>query len=414
MRMIQPAPGSRPTVSRSAAGQRGQVLVLVVLSILVLIAALALGVDGSRIYVERRAAQAAVDHAATAAAFTRCRGGTEAAAIVDGLAAAAQNGYNNDATTNTVTVTLASGNRFRATIGSGVGASFGRVIGFDRFDVSVEATGDCTGGGPGNVGAIWSGGDNCTGGKYGFDSSGSSQRVYGGVHSNADVNIGSSPNWWTDWTLANPNPPADPFTYVGVMKENPPPAGNVFEPGYPQKVFMPSPRWPTGWAPSDVSAKLAELQLEQLATANGTRYTSKVTSLTKNGVIWTNHADGMDISSVSSGVDTVTLVATQGPIKISISNRTFRAHTGGILMISNKTYSGTEKCDKFTVAISGSGSTWDGLIWAPGGLIEFSGSSNASVNGTLLGWAVRLNGSNISIVSNPALFATPPNVFLVN
>jgi len=412
--------GTRRRASTGRSVVRGQVLVIVVLGLFALFAATALGIDGSRLFEERRAAQAAVDHAATTAAFSRCTGSTETSAVGDGIAAAARNGYNNDGVTNSVAVSSLGGNQFRASIDATVGATFGRVVGFTNFRVSVEATADCTGGGPGNVGAIWAGGDNCTkngNGKYQLDVSGSNQQVYGGVHSNGDVNIGTAPNWWTDWTVADPAPPADPFTYVGEMWPNSAPAGNVFEapPLYPQDVNVaPSPPWPAGYAPDQAAARLAELGLEQLATANGTRFTSKVTTISKDGVIWTDSVDGMDISSVATGVNTVTLVATSGPIKISVSNRTFHAHTGGILMVSNlQSYSGDEKCDKFTVAISGQASHWDGLIWAPGGLIEFSGSNTSSVNGTLLGWSVRLNGSNITIVNNPALFATPPSVVLV-
>jgi Flp pilus assembly protein TadG len=401
-----PGPVARPS-------ERGQVLVLVLLGMFVLFGAAALGIDGGRLFEERRAAQGAADHAATAAAFARCTGATSAGAIAQGLAAAARNGYGNDATTNTVTLTERGGNVFDAAITSSVGATFGRVLGFDLFPVTVEATGDCSGGGPGNVGAIWAGGDSCTkngNGKYSLDVSGSSQRVYGGVRSNADVNIGSSPNWWTDGTGV-----ADPFEYVGVMYPNSAPSGNTFEAGYPKDIgpTVPFPGWPTGYRPEDVALRMAELNLEGLATTNGTRFTSKVTSLTKNGVIWTNHPDGMDISSIAAGVDRVTLIATNGPIRISASSRTFRAHTGGILMLSNRIYSGVDKCDKFTIAISGGTSTWDGLLWAPGGLIEFSGSNTSTVNGTMLGWAVRLNGSNITIASNPALFATAPSVVLL-
>jgi hypothetical protein len=409
----RPDPARTPSSGRGGQRERGQVLVLVLLGAFVLFGAAALGIDGSRLFEERRAAQAGADHAATAAAYARCTGKTEAAAIVDGLAAAARNGYNNNGSTNTVTVSAIGGNVFRGAISSTVEATFGRAIGFNVFSVGAEATADCVGGGPGNVGAIWAGGDNCTkngNSKYQLDVPGSNQRVYGGVRVNGDANIGTSPNWWTDGTGA-----PDPFEYVGTMWPVSNPSGNTFDAGFPKDIgpAVPFPQWPTGYRPEDVSLKMSELGLEALATANGTRYTSKVTSITKNGVIWTNHPDGMDISSVASGVDNITLVATNGPIKISASSRTFRAHTGGILMLSNKIYTGVDACDKFTISISGSGSGWDGLIWAPGGLIEFSGSSNVSVNGTLLGWSVRLNGSNLTIVSNPALFATAPSVRLV-
>lgn len=54
---------------------------------------------------------------------------------------------------------------------------------------------------------------------------------------------------------------------------------------------------------------------------------------------------------------------------------------------------------------SGSDSEWNGIVWAPGGLIEMSGSMNeTTLEGTLIGWAVRLNGSNLTIAYQADLF----------
>jgi hypothetical protein len=85
-------------------------------------------------------------------------------------------------------------------------------------------------------------------------------------------------------------------------------------------------------------------------------------------------------------------------------------------MLSNKIYTGDEACDKFVVAVSGSSVTWNGILWGPRGLIEMSGSTNTAVNGALIGHAVRLNGSNITINYDSSLFAgaEDPDVFLVH
>ena len=121
----------------------------------------------------------------------------------------------------------------------------------------------------------------------------------------------------------------------------------------------------------------------------------------------------MDISSVEPGVDTVTLVARNGPIKISVSNVTISAHTDGILMLATPSYGSTERCDKFSIAISGQASNWIGVIWGPTGLVEFSGSDGSSIDGSVVGWAVRLNGSNISIAYSPDLSPGEPSVHLL-
>ena len=67
-------------------------------------------------------------------------------------------------------------------------------------------------------------------------------------------------------------------------------------------------------------------------------------------------------------------------------------------------YSGIDQCDKFVVAMSGSNNAWTGIIYAPHGLIEFSGSTNTALSGSLLGYSVRINGSDVTIIADPDLF----------
>src|SRR5688500_6386559 len=110
-------------------GERGAVLVLVALGLVVLLGAVGLGVDGGRVYEERRHAQSAVDHAAATAAFASCSGSNEAASITAGLAAAARNGFNNNGTMNVVTVAAVGINEYRATITSHIGSTFSRALG---------------------------------------------------------------------------------------------------------------------------------------------------------------------------------------------------------------------------------------------------------------------------------------------
>lgn len=397
--------------------ERGQVLVLLALGLAVLCLAVALAVDGGRMLEERRAAQIAADHAATAAAYSSCLGNDVATARAAGRDSAQENGYDHDAASIDVSVDPVSGqtHTFRATVDSTIPSTFAAVAGITDFDISAEAVAGaegCDGGGDG-PGAIFAGGDSCTGGKYGVDVSGSNNEVYGGVHSNADANVGGGSNDFTETTT--PDIP-DPWTYVGTLKSGSTGNGNTYEAGYPQDVGPTALPWPDGWAPSDVGfggtpppAGSFLRAYYDLADANGTTqsndtlFTNKVTSITKDGVYYTTHADGMDISSISGSVRNVVLVAPNGPIKISASSKTFNAfqHPSlpreDLLMLSGKTYSGDELCDKFTVAVSGSSSTWNGVLWGPGGLVEMSGSSNTAVNGSLVGWAVRLNGSDLVI-----------------
>jgi hypothetical protein len=149
----------------------------------------------------------------------------------------------------------------------------------------------------------------------------------------------------------------------------------------------------------------------------GSLLTDKISTITTNGVYYTSHGDGMDISSIDPSVTNFTLIARNGPIKVSASNRTFGADTdgNGILMLSGMEKPSDKKCSEYTIEIAGSTSNWNGILWAPGGLIIMGGSSNTTANGSLIAWAVRMNGSNLIIRYNPSYFPPgDPKVLVLN
>ncbi|MCH7579696.1 MAG: Tad domain-containing protein [Chloroflexi bacterium] len=84
--------------------ERGQMLVLIALLTTAILGIVGLAIDTGFHYVERRQLQNAADHAALAAAYELKAGGDTADATAVALAYAAANGYDNDGTTNTVTV----------------------------------------------------------------------------------------------------------------------------------------------------------------------------------------------------------------------------------------------------------------------------------------------------------------------
>jgi hypothetical protein len=386
-----------------------------------LIGAVGLGIDSSRTFEERRAAQTAVDHAATAAAFASCTGSNDVQSRAAGRLAATRNGYDDAATAIVVTVEPVAGqpNTFRAAISSTIQGTFARVLGIGDFTVSVEATAGATGCGAGGAGpgAIYAGGTCSVSGEYAVDISGSTDYVYGGVHSNDDARVGGSGN-----IFFQSGPPTEPFTYVGSFSQS---GGNSYDVGYPLQVPAPSPAWPAGWDPSVASpaspandAYWNAWSAKAVADGHGgSLLTDKITTITTNGVYYTNDPDGMDIGSIDPSVTNFTLIARNGPINISASSRTFSADAdgGGILMLSGMEKASDKKCSEFTLKIAGSTSTWNGILWAPGGLIEMSGSSNTTANGSLIGWAVRLNGSNLIIDYDQSLFPpSDPSVLVLN
>ncbi len=131
-----------------------------------------------------------------------------------------------------------------------------------------------------------------------------------------------------------------------------------------------------------------------------------------------NLGDGLyyatgDILLNSSDVDLdVTLVA-EGRVTISGSGQQLRPFLNGLLIFAAQPYSGIDQCDKFVVSLGGSDQNWFGLIYGPNGLIEMSGSTNATLTGSLIGYSVRLNGSSITIVADPDLFPAEPIMKLI-
>jgi hypothetical protein len=83
-------------------------------------------------------------------------------------------------------------------------------------------------------------------------------------------------------------------------------------------------------------------------------------------------------------------------------------------MLSGLIRPDNNKCSEYVIATSGSKSTWNGIVWGPGGLIEFSGSDNSATNGALIGWAVRLNGSDLDIVFDSDAYVFIPDILMID
>jgi len=86
---------------QSRPSERGQALILIVLSIIGLIGITALAVDGGNAFMDRRQAQNAADSAAIASALARIRGENF---VQKAYESAARNGYDNNGATNTVEI----------------------------------------------------------------------------------------------------------------------------------------------------------------------------------------------------------------------------------------------------------------------------------------------------------------------
>jgi hypothetical protein len=90
---------------KTANQERGQVLMLVAVLLTGILGLLGLVIDAGHYYAERRQVQNAADEAAQAGAIEVLLGGNATAATTAAKQNATANGFNNDGTTNTVTVT---------------------------------------------------------------------------------------------------------------------------------------------------------------------------------------------------------------------------------------------------------------------------------------------------------------------
>ena len=132
----------------NARSESGQVVVFIVLGLAAIVAIVALAVDGGQLFAERRTAQNAADNAALAAAYAVCGDGDPNAVA---LSSALANGFDNNGTTNTVTLNHppvsgpnAGDNEYsEAIITSQRDTFFAQLIGQGDLEVTTRAVSRC-------------------------------------------------------------------------------------------------------------------------------------------------------------------------------------------------------------------------------------------------------------------------------
>jgi hypothetical protein len=140
-------------MSRKIWTERGQVLILVAFGIVGIFAIVALAIDGGNGYMNRRHAQNAADSAVLSAALAKVNNQDWHLA---GMTRASENDFNNDGTTNTVTVNnppnasdcnpndavspyLGDDEYLQVIVRSTVDTYFGSIIGINETKICVEA-----------------------------------------------------------------------------------------------------------------------------------------------------------------------------------------------------------------------------------------------------------------------------------
>ena len=133
---------------KTNSSEKGQALIIITLAAVVLFGFAALAIDGSMLFSDKRHAQNAADTAALAGALAYSRGNNITTAA---QARATSNGYNDNGTTNEVTITATDspsgvcpantqGKEITVDIVSHVNTTFARVIGRTQLTNAVTAT----------------------------------------------------------------------------------------------------------------------------------------------------------------------------------------------------------------------------------------------------------------------------------
>jgi hypothetical protein len=385
--------------------ESGQVIVFLALIMVGLLMVAGLAIDGGNIYTVERSAQAAADNAVMAAAYTRSTGIIDTASLrASAVNLASANGFTEDNVDTWVQFQHppASGRHagdsdyMTVVITQEVETVLAHLLYQGPWRVKVQATGHGVDSRPaGGSSTIHGGGTHCT---NTIDWSGSATHIEGGLHSNRDITIsGSSGNTITGTTTYVNN-----VNVSGSIKYVPA-AGN------PTKVAA------QPWPVSFTAAEFAPGSAKAVAAAAAGEYfyyngKMDVGVLSSNG--WYNASTGAMKSGVyyatgdivlgdSNMFGNVTLVSRR-QIFLSGSNQFLWAYRDGLLLYSD--WQAPNQCSDTVISVGGSGSQWNGIIFAPNGKIEINGSANATLAGVLIGHTVKLNGSNLYLKYDAALF----------
>lgn len=407
----------RQHVPVSRHGESGSAAVLVTVAMLVLIAFAALALDASLGYDERRDAQNAADNAAYAAAYDDCNPKDTAAPNPQkaARAVALQNGFDHSqpnvnvfAVENppssgiwTVTVEVID---FDLTLG--VASPYSP----DQLDISATASAQCAPDPFLGGYAVFAGASGCP--QPELDISGADVYVDGDVHTNEDVQItGSSPVVTGDITYVPPGgaAPLNGETASPTTSQDYPLDPNLindYRPGGSRAIAA-------GADYHNLSAFGNVKNADMIAQGFGTGGVNNI-QLDTGGIYYSSGSLELKGLTLGPGVS-ITLIS-EGTISI-IAN-------GDIVGFDDVDPSNpnSTKLTAFSwsvdppvcapgpanaVNVSANTFDWEGLIFAPNGLVSFSTSSGTTLDGSIIAYMVNLSGSSLSITYDDSANANP-------
>ena len=367
-------------------GERGQMLILFVLGLGVLMGMVAMSVDVGFILHERRSQQNAADAAALAAVAELPD--SPSAAVAAAYDWANRNGYSTaDGATVTVnTPYQGDPNAIEVIIERDQPFIFALAVGLDSVDVSARAVASRDGG-SGYGPAIFAGGTSC-GNPIEVVTSASDIDVVGSIISSGSVKMTGS-DIQVEGSL----------TYIcdDLHLNN-----GTFTDGLNQ-VTDPPP-WPAYFEYADFACDFQTSEANQPWLINPSDspslYADPGTGVLNPGV----YCHNLDITVSQSASGNVTFVSKKGVYFLD-GSFDFTPYQDNVLVFAHKNSADTSSCtgnpnlceDSAAVHISANSFTWEGIILAPRGAIQFSASIVESPSGGLYGETVKISSSSGSI-----------------
>ena len=352
--------------------ERGQTIVSFALMLPALLGLLALGVDLSALFAQRVKIQSAADLAALAA-------GTDLpnAAVVTQTARdfAGHNGFTHGSGGVTVAVsTPYSGdeNRLEVLITQQAPTFFARFLGITQVPLVGRAIAmrEAT-----EYYSVFAGHNECPdAGEPNLDWPGSNNNVTGRVHSNGNFKIAGSDNLGSATS-----------TYRCELQNS----GS--NPGFTAGQTG-AKAWPVTFTTAQFSCDFGSLTGPSIDLNSSASYWQTAYTILKPGVYCSGDLIKLSGSNITGNV---TFIAQR--IDVSGSGNNLTARQNGVLFYSTDTTNSNS-----AVTLSGSSGTWTGMVYAPGGQAQVSGSGNLTLNGSIVAGRVKMSGTGFNLVGNGA------------
>lgn len=380
----------------------GQAVVLFALMLVALLAMVGLGIDGAYAYAQRRTQQGKADLAALAGAVDLPN---NTAAKASAHVFSGKNGYTDGVDNTTVNATSpyrgpADGtpnpNKIEVVITRDLDSFFLRVIGIERYTVSARAVayrkqeGEYL---------VYAHRNNCTqnwNNEENVNWSGSGNVVHGRVHSNSGLYVSGSYNSFGETTYVC----ADTDGTNTGKELHISGSGNTFASG-PTTVSA-VPAWPT---PPEYSNQswYTTLGCDYSVTGDFDLTSDPQvwdTSTTLKPGLYCAFGSGAKLTlSASDVTGTGVTFYSEGSISVSGSNIMLSPPTSGPRAKLLMAAWGGGGCDQSSlpskaIEISGTNITWNGILFAPNGQANISGSDGLTIHGSVVACSASLSGSN--------------------